>query len=200
MAARRTARVLAVAGVLGALLAGCGDSPSPDAEPSGSAGPSSTEPEAGESTPQDSSSAPTVAPAEGKPISLPSLTGAFPAGWRVVERTTGSNSAGDTDVMTGGFIFISDLKNLGSENFQKKVDIVLLRYADAKKKPVRGPNRVVDGVEGWVIEGATDGSELIYHWGTFINGQDVHFTFSFQNAPKDAMEIVDSVLASVQWR
>jgi hypothetical protein len=206
MAALRTARVLALAGLLGALGAGCGDSGTPEAErtatPSSSPSdstPTETTPTETETTESTESTA-TVAPADGKPISLPSLTGAFPAGWRIVDRTSGSSSAGDTDPMTGGFIFISDLKNLGSEDFDEKVAIVMEHYAHDKTKPERGENRVVDGVEGWVIEGASDSTEVIYEFGTFIGGQDVHFTFSFQFAPKDAMAIIDSVLASVHWR
>jgi hypothetical protein len=181
------------------LLAACGDSDTPHAERT----PSTTQTAATESSSTSTVTptvTPTVAPAEGKPIDLPSLTGAFPSGWRVVDRTAGSNSAGDTNIMTGGFVFVSDLKNLGSEDFDEKVAIVLEGYAGDKKQPVRGENRAVDGVEGWVLEGASDGSELIYEFGTFLDGQDIHFTFSFQNAPKNAMEIVDSVLASVQWR
>jgi len=200
MAASRRPRQLAVVGLLVAVLAACGDGDDPEADPTASPSTPSSQATATESTPTESSTAPSVAPADGKPINLPSVTGAFPAGWRIVDRTAGSNSAGDTDVMTGGFIFISDLKNLGSEDFDEKVAIVLRNYEQYKKKPVRGEDRVVDGVECWVLEGRSDADQLVYEIGTFLHGQDIHFTFSFQYAPKDAMEIVESVLASVHWR
>lgn len=148
----------------------------------------------------DGTTPPTVAPAAGAKIRLPSFTGAFPQGWRVIDRTEGTHSAGDTDPLTGGFVFVSDVQNLGSDDFDKIVAIVLQHYEDDKVKPVRGENRVVDGVEGWVLEGARDGADFVYEWGTVYQGQDVHFTFEFINPPDDPMAMVDSVLASVQWR
>jgi hypothetical protein len=205
MAAPGRARLVALVGVV-ALLSGlsgaCGDSDGPDASPTASASSSTSAPTT-EATPTQSTateSAPTVAPADGKPIVLPTLTGAFPAGWTLIERNSGSTSAGDTDVTTGGLVYVSDLKNFGSEDFDEKVAIVMDYYADDKTKPKRTENRVVDGVEGWVVQGASDMDQFVYEFGTFLHGRDIRFTFSFRKAPKDPMETVDSVLASIHWR
>lgn len=194
--------MLAAASALGVLAIGCGDSDEPEATPtassSGAVATSSPSP-SGDPTPTDGSSAPTVAPADGPAIRLPSLTGAFPAGWEISDRTKGSNSAGDSDPLTGGFIFVADIVNIGSTDFDDIVDSVLVNYENRDVKPVRGEDRVVDGVEGWVLEG-THKRELVYEFGTVLDGQFVHFTFTFLNAPRNAMDIIDSVLASVRWR
>lgn len=193
--------MLAAVGVLGVLVTGCGDSDEPRTTPTGSPSPSATSSQTPSSdpSPTDGSSAPTVAPADGPPIRLRSLTGAFPADYEVVKRTKGSNSAGDTDPLTDGFIFVADVANVGSSDFDDIVPNVLMNYEGRDIKPVRGENRVVDGVEGWVLEG-THKQEVVYEFGTVVDGQHVQFTFSFLKAPKNAMEIVESVLASVQWR
>lgn len=200
----RTGRLLAVAGALGALAVGCGDSgdsgnsgATPTASSTTSA--TSTPTPSSDPTPTESSSAPTVAPADGPPIRLKSLTGAFPADFEVVGRTLGSNSAGDTDLLTDCFIFVADVVNVGSTDFDDIVANVLVNYESQDIKPVRGENRVVDGVEGWVLEG-TRKRGMVYEFGTVIGGQHVQFTFSSLKAPKDFTEIVESVLASVQWR
>ena len=199
MRAPRTRRVVAVVGALAA-LAGCSESddasttPTPTSSTSVSSQTGSSDP-----SPSESSSAPSVQPADGPPIRLPSLTGAFPADFEIVKRTRGSNSAGDTDLLTDCFIFVADVANLGSSDFDEIVDNVLVNYESQDIKPVRGENRVVDGVEGWVLEG-TRKRQKVYEFGTVVGGQHVQFTFSSLEAPKDFMDIVESVLASVQWR
>lgn len=186
---------LAVATALCLLALGCADSDPPKAEPSGTPSESGSSP----TTPTESSS-PTVQPADGKRFRLPTVTGAFPARWQIIDRTPGGISAADTDPTTGGFIFVADVPSVGSGDFDEIVANVLKYYEDEKIRPVRGENRVVAGVEGWVVEGARDNADMIYEWGTVIDGQDVQFTFEYLNAPKNPMKMVDAVLASVQWR
>ena len=136
---------LAVAAVL--MLAGCGDSDRLAPEPTPSdpesshtpPGPTASAP-APTPTPPPTSDPPTppgVEPASRKPFDLPSLTGAFPEGWQVVEETKGSASAGVRNPLTGGFLYFSDLLNLGSQNFDKIVATVLAGYEDEKNPPVR---------------------------------------------------------------
>lgn len=200
MTMRGPGRLVAIA-LVAAVSIGCGDSEKPGATPtaSSSAPVTASQSPSSEPTPSESSSVPTVAPADGPPIRLPSFTGAFPAGWQIVERTKGSNSAGDPDPLTGGFIYISDLENLGARNLDEVAAAVMVQYEDEKHPPKRVENRVVDGIEGWVITGNHKG-DLIYEFGTLVGGQDVHFTFDYLHAPKDAMAVIDAVLASVQWR
>ena len=200
MSPRRTGWRLAVATALGLLALGCGDSDPPKAEPSGSpSGSPSGTPSSSPATPTASSS-PTVEPADGPRFRLPTVSGAFPAKWRIIGETSGSIGAGDTDPISGGFIFVADVPSLGSGNFDDIVANVLKEYDDEKVRPVRKENRVVNGVEGWVLEGASETADMVYHWGTVIDGQDVTFFFEYRNPPKDPMRIVDAVLATVQWR
>ena len=202
MSPRRTG--LAVAAALAVLLLGCeDDSGPPKVEPSGSpsASQSGTPSESGSSptTPTESSS-PTVEPADGPRFRLPTVSGAFPAEWRIIDESSGAISAGELHPVRRGFIFVADVLSLGSGEFDDIVANVLKEYDDQKVKPVRKENRVVNGVEGWVLEGASDRAEMVYHWGTVIDGQDVTFFFEYIKAPKDPMKTVDSVLASVRWR
>lgn len=207
--ARDAFRPLAVVAAL--LLAGCGDSDrlAPQRTPSdpGSShmpsDPAASAPAPTTPTQPPTSEPPTppgVEPASGRPFNLPSLTGAFPEGWQVVGETKGSASAGDRNPLTGGFFYFSDLLHLGSRNFDKIVATVLVSYEDEKNPPVRTENRVVDGVEGWVLQGRRDGDEFHYEWGTVYRGQDIWLTFDYLHAPSDPMAVVDSVLASVEWK
>ncbi len=200
MTVRGPGRLVAIA-LLAVGATGCGDSEETGATPTGSpsAPATASQSPSTEPSPTESSSAPTVAPADGPPIRLPSFTGAFPAGWQIVERTKGSNSAGDPDPLTGGFIYISDLENLGARNLDEVAAAVMEQYEDEKHPPQRVENRVVDGIEGWVITGNHKG-DLIYEFGTLVGDQMVQFTFHYLHAPKDAMAVIDAVLASVQWR
>jgi hypothetical protein len=65
--------------------------------------------------------------------------------------------------------------------------------------PTRSPNRVINGQEGWVLEGS--GKETtFYEFGTYHAGVTVFITFQYPTSHAAGEEWRESVLASVEWK
>ena len=195
----RSAGVVLVLG----LLAGCSSDPAPD-EGGGSPGPSPTQ------TSSDSTSSaatpspaptPSVEPATGKKLTIPGLendvlTFRLPEGDWYLSRAgrAGNLSTGlKSWRIDGGTIPVGDSITL-DEGAQAAIE----NRSFGGPKLSRSDNRVVDGVEGYVVEGK-DRSGFTYIYGTVVGDSLAYVQFDFANDSPKAKAWVESVLASVEW-
>lgn len=78
-------------------------------------------------------------------------------------------------------------------------DVASLSSEQKAANVARVENRVVNGREGWVLEGA-DADHLFYTFGSINAGAFVTLNFTLPidlSAPQD---LIDSVLASIEWK
>ena len=64
----------------------------------------------------------------------------------------------------------------------------------------RRTERRLGGHEGYVIVGSTETYEMYYEWGTLVGDNQVSVAFEWGIKPKDAEEIIESVLGSIQFK
>lgn len=80
-----------------------------------------------------------------------------------------------------------------------RADVASLSSEQVAADVARVENRVVNGREGWVLEGA-DADHLFYTFGSINAGAFVTLNFTLPidiTAPQD---LIDSVLASIEWK
>ena len=72
-----------------------------------------------------------------------------------------------------------------------------VRLAETGGTVNRTDNRVVDGVEGYVLTGSLPGKRFHYEFGTQHLGHSVLISVDYRKPPPDPTAVVESVLASV---
>lgn len=191
----------AIAALVGALLvgvlAGCSSAGEPDPDSS----PTAASP-TGTPSVEPSPEVPDVEPASGERAELTtSLTLRVPADgdWYV----EGGGSIFATAPVGGGTVDIgasdvladrTSIDDGASRLIDTLDDIPGLTYR-------RAPDTTAAGVEGWVIEGTGDGQRF-HQFGTWRNGRivTVDFTIHGEVPPALTEELIDSVLASIEWK
>lgn len=184
---RRTilAPLVAASLLLAGLLAGCGDGgDDPEATPS--------------STPGDvASSAPSVEAATGVLVDLDRVRMRAPDGWR-------KNDPLSTFLLKvddpSGFssVSLSDLSAVGEVSLQQQARTALQSFPRAEAvEPVE-----IAGVPWYHITGPQDRYTTVDQFGTIHNGSEAVIEFGFDNEVPEAeqQEIIDSVLATVEWK
>lgn len=173
--------------------------PSPD--PAASSAPASDT----TSTSADSSSTPssaTVTPADGELVENNTMTYRLP----VVEGKTpwSTDSLGSTTtsstLLESGIVDItsSDLKDPDTDlELDAKVSLRLL--AGNRPRPRRVANRVINGVECWVIVGK-DKTSYSYRIGGLHAGYQFSLLFDVPANWTEADQRIEEVLASIEWR
>ena len=72
--------------------------------------------------------------------------------------------------------------------------------ADGAGELERVDNRVVDGIEGWTIEGEAIDGDAVSAYGTVYDKNRVEIRFKLELPEDEATALVDSVLASWKWK
>jgi hypothetical protein len=188
--------------VLG-LLAGCSSDPAPD-EGGGSPGPSPTQ------TSSDSTSSagtpspeptPSVEPATGKKLTIPGIEGDVFT-FRLPEGDWLIGRAGRAGNLTTGLKYWTidggATPAFGSTTLDVGAQGAIENRSLGGPKLSRSDNRVVDGVEGYVVEGK-DRSGFTYIYGTVVGDSLAYVQFDFADDSPKAKSWVESVLASVEW-
>lgn len=195
------ALVLALAGVSG--LAGCGDDDPAAGYPEG---PSTSSGSASGTSPTDPSTTTTdTPPATGRLMTAGQLTLHLPAGmdWRVSD---GGRSAAYYDRKSGLDWRIRELEIRDTTSTLDEVaDVVRRGFATHEYPGIeRLENRTVAGQEGWVLQMVRPPKNLrvgfYYEYGTVKNDHWVRLQFEFPDDTDRARDIVESVLASVEWK
>jgi hypothetical protein len=205
-------RVIAVlvAALVPLAAAGCSSDDEPDASPSRTASSSPTVDGPTDATPSDSPSASEtgVAPATGAAVQLErSMRFRFPAG-ESQPSGDGSTTVVGGVLVDGGFFDITaselETSNTELDPLAKASLATRVRQAEVTPGrfgagPTRSPNRVVNGQEGWVLEGA-DKKTTFYEFGTHHAGVTVYISFQYPTSHAAGEAWRESVLASIEWK
>ncbi len=195
---RRACAALALVAPLA--LASCGsDSPdsTPDPTPSSPASSATTEP-----TEPTTSDNPAVTPASGLPIGIREVSANGPQGWpRVTKQFRNIGRA----VRNPGGNTLVGLYSVPWLNSDESLDILVkaVKLTGNFTGPVQVLDPViVDGVECYHVQGNYGGGEKADLFGAVHARDQVNFTFSFaRDFPQDErQDVIDSVLASVDWK
>ncbi|MDE0778688.1 hypothetical protein [Nocardioides sp.] len=197
-----TSRVLVQGLLVLALATGC--SSADTTEESGSEGPSTSvsptpvESDPGSPTPE----VPEVEPATGERLTVATVERDV-FGFNLPEgewRLTSSGRIGVLETpagswnITGGAVDGADGVSLDFLARGERQDFIGLG-----PKPQRRDDRVVDGIEGYVLEaGGRDG--LYYQFGSVLGDNWVTVTFEFTEDSPETRGVIESVLASAAWQ
>lgn len=195
MRSRVLALLLPAVGLATVLLAGCSSDDPPSGAASASASPddatSADGTAAGQSTPSDA-----VEPASGRRVDVGDATFRLPdePDWITTPSGDLSSSADGRRIFFGRSYSEPDLDYAAD----LAIDSTSWR---GPSKPVAQPTRVVDGVEGYVVE-AVDREGFFYEFGIVEPGteRNLFFTFVLPDDGQDHRDLVDAVLATVRWK
>jgi len=145
-----------------------------------------------------SSPTPTAEPADGKLIdSQRAFRFRMPSDLDWSFDSTGGVAEAD-----GGIVnIVADETRSYDATLEEEFDVVFGvlqdygRYAEYR----RAENITVDGVEGWVIT-AGDERQDYYQFGTVHKGRNASLEFSYPPDYAGADDMIESVLASVEWK
>ncbi|GAB2968732.1 hypothetical protein [Nocardioides montaniterrae] len=189
-----TRPLVAAAGLIALTATACGGQPH---DPSGtSSAPTTTS----ASSASSSSSASAVAPSTGKLVQGKILSYRLPA-----DVTWYSYSAGPTREhgfeskghYSWSITYDEVPAGAASEALYRKRMFALLK-ADYPKTAKVLPDRVVGGHPGFTTEARHDGTYYLFEWDPVVG--DVRGALVFETNSPNAKRIIDSVLASVEWK
>jgi hypothetical protein len=176
------------------LLAGCGGDDDPQGTPTGTPDSSSSDPTAPTET---EPTQPAVEPAGGFLIDLDRIRMHAPDGWKRNDPMSTFLLQAD-DRKTGSSVSLSDLSAVSSTPIMGQAKIAVKHYPRAEiAEPVE-----IAGVEWYHITGREDRFSTVHLFGTIHNGSEAVIDFSLSDdIPEDEQQqIIDSVLASVEWK
>jgi hypothetical protein len=179
-----------------ALGAGCGGedrASGDDPSPSTSAATSTPPESAGSESPQ-------AEPATGKVVETKWFRVKVPAGWRVTEVATDFVIVAD-DRTGPSIISFSITDTYGEPSPLGKLARTLADTAHFTGDYQVSTDGTLGGEPAYVITGARDGATLeATAYGSLHDEQDVSVTFSLDDTVGPRQELVDSVLATWQWK
>lgn len=174
------------------LLAGCGGGGSEEA------GPGSADTEASEPSGPSESPSPAVEPATGPPIKAEEVTIRTPQGYGRAETWTAyalvSRGPGE------------DFIGVGQAPVYEQLSDRAIARSVAKgatwggTDPARGENVLVDGVSMVHLHGPNGLGQYNDAFSAVVGDHLVELRFSLGGRPEARQEVVDSVLATVEWR
>ena len=190
---RRT--TLTVVVVASLLLAGCGGGDDPQADPGGTP---TDSPSTGSSEPSEPpTTGPAVEPATGFTFDMERITMRAPEGW-TKDKAPASFLLGAGDPESVSTILLSDLSAVGDDSLREQARIALRSTPQLElQDPVE-----IAGV-GWYHLAGRDGQfATLDSFGTIHNGSQAVIDFSLDDEiPEDEQQqIIDSVLATVEWK
>jgi hypothetical protein len=190
---------IAAAALLGlVVLAGCSDD-----DPGGTAGsdPAST---GGSTSSSGTSPSGTATEDAGQQVTTDLATYTLPADRRWHLQRQGQSAAYWPPTGDHWTVFYSDFVGsqpiTADEMAQQDLQSAQSEYPDAET----GPDRTVDGVDGWVIQASKDAfGDPVFHYrfGAVVHDTDwVTIQFTFPKDTPQTRAVIDEVLGSVQWR
>lgn len=187
---RRTSiAALVVAGLLSTGCGGGDDQPAPSVTPTSSASSGTTDP-----TPTE----PAVEPAAGFLIDLDRVRMRAPDGWKKNDPlSTFLRQAYDPE--TPSTVALSDLSAVSDTPLQRQAEIAADR--GRSRTEIVDPVEIA-GVEWYHVTGRDDRFTTFDKFGTIHNGSEAVIEFGFDDEIPEAeqQEIIDSVLATVEWK
>ena len=194
--------------ICAAVLAACSDDDDPGAGPSEqsssptAASSSASTPSGTTSEPTDStdSSGSTSPPAGGPLVELRDFTIQVPDGWTIYQQTGDHQVVFDDQASNGGLIFVRNPAAFPGEDVDSLARSAIRIARGTGQDPRRVANRTVGGHEGYVIVSSTKAFETYYEWGTPVGKNQVSVALQWVIKPKDAEEMIESVLASIQFK
>lgn len=189
---RRT--VLAALVAAGLLLTGCSDE---DADPQ--ADPSDTATSSDTATPDEptASPEPTVEPASGVRVELDRIAMHAPAGWRKAKQLSPFLVQVDEPGSVNS-VSLGDLSAVSDTPLQEQAEIA----ADNERQSEIVDPVEIGGVDWYHIVGREDRFADFEQFGTIHNGSEAVISFSLDTelAEDERQQIIDSVLATVEWK
>jgi hypothetical protein len=184
-----TVRVrLAVVGLAAVLLTGCGGSDQ--------GGTSSTEPaEPGSESPSTSQ---TVESADGPRVENAYAAYRVPGGYEVAEESAGTIPANDSGPGRSA-ITLAEVPAFGSTDLGAAAGVVARNVA-RDRRPKLQPGTHLDGVPVFHIEGKLDETVWFAAYGAIRDDTVVYVRFDLDTSPAKSQRVVESVLATWQWR
>ena len=183
----------------GLFLTGCGDDSQsePDATPTATATSSGSAKPTDSTTTESTEPEPTVEPATGLTWDLERIFMRAPEGWTKV-RSPASWAVGAADPDSQSMVSLTDLENFTPQSYADQVRLELKNNPEAKlQDPVE-----IAGARWWHTTAPDSDDATIERFGTIHNKSEALIDFLFDNAiPEDErQQIIDSVLATVEWK
>lgn len=180
-------RVAVAAGSAVLLLGGCQD------------GAASGRPTVGSSptTSSPTSATPSVEPATGPVVEERQFTVRVPRGYVVEDKVFTLTSTRDRSSSDGIYVAAQDAPGL--ENLSQAVRVVL-RSVSVRPKPERVDDVVIGGEPAYHLTGRSGAGNRYHSYGLVRGGQLLQVIFELDGPDARADGIVDSVLATWEWR
>jgi hypothetical protein len=195
---RRTTQFTAGAVALLALALGaCSDDdpddPTPAPTPSTASSPT-------DDTSSSESTAPSVEPASGPVLDTGSATVNLPEGWKDNKNGYPNTYSGSPKTSTGiQLITVVDLESASGYTLAERARDAMAQLPGSKL--TRQPDIELDGEPGYHIAGTAPVRGQYEEVGTAADGRAVSISFSLNGlTAAERREIVDSVIASFQWK
>ena len=187
---RRTVLVSIAAATL--LLSGCSDSGGEEAGPSGTPTASASS-EATEPTPSE----PAVEPASGFLIDLDRVRMNAPEGWKKNDPLSTFLLQVD-DPKSFSHVSLSDLSAVGEPSLDELAQFTV----DERKRSQKHDPVEIAGVEWYHVSGPNDRYTRFEQFGTSHHGSlaVIEFLLDLDLPEAEQQQIIDSVLASVEWK
>ena len=185
-----------------ALVAGCGgssdepgDGPSAGGTPSSSASAAST---------SSASASPTseAAPATGPLLEVEAASMHAPDGWQRMKAVV-SFQRSARDPQGGGTAQIGYLPAAPGPSLDELARNAIEHGSYGKRRPRPAGTVTVNGVECYKVAGRTDPGTYYELYGAITGGNEVSISFTFFTrfiSPAERQQVVESTLASVEWR
>jgi hypothetical protein len=180
---------LAVGCLVAVLLTACGDSdpvPAPDTDPT--ADPSSASP----------SQSQAVEPADGPVVENAHASYRVPRGYEVAEELAGTIPANDSGPRRSA-ITLAEVPAFGSTDLGAAAGVVARNVAQ-DRPPKRLANTTLADVPVFHVEGQLDETVWFAAYGAIRDDTVVYVRFDLDTAPAQSQQVVESVLATWQWK
>lgn len=191
---------------LAVLLLGSACSGSDD--PGGSPAPSSASPTGSDTeSPEPTDSTEPTGSAEpaatGATLELPHSRVRIPADWKRMSRLVRTQQDAE-DPGSASLLSLAEIDAFGSANSAEELVKSVLRVTKGTYPltPRRLPNVVVDGVEMYHLSGKIQPLRWLEEYGAIVSDRIVTLGFEFSPdvSPAERQHVVDSVLATFEWR
>jgi len=127
----------------------------------------------------------------------------MPAGWKAIRSDASDGGAIEQDTLTAGDIVVSSYPRISHDTLDSFVRPYLKDRNQDGNHLHRLDNRVIDGVEGYVLQGTDSAENFACEYGTLHGDQEVHLEFYYRlkNDPSaDPFAVIEPVLATLDWK
>ncbi len=178
---------LAVVGLVAVLLTGCGES-----DQGGTSGTEPADPDSG--TPSSQA----VESADGPRVENAHASYRVPRGYEVAEELAGTIPANDSGPGRSA-ITLAEVPAFGSTDLGAAAGVVARNVAQ-DRRPKRMADTTLDGVPVFHVEGKLDETVWFAAYGAIRDDTVVYVRFDLDTSPAKSQQVVESVLATWQWK